>query len=128
MIGESVLKLMKYRFKSMPDAFENSSNDIDEKLFEITLVFFPLPRASSKFVKVPNGATACPVLLGVFKHSVQVKYGHKLCVCVRAPVRKLVRKLVRVRARVRYVFRVLVPCVGPVCWSRVLDLCLFSVP
>ena len=84
MIGESVLKLLKSRFKSMPDAFENSSNNIDEKLFEITLVFFPLPRASSKFVKVPNGATACPVLLGVFKHSVQVKYGNKLCVCARA--------------------------------------------
>ena len=87
MIGESVLKLMKSRFKSMPDAFENRSNNINKKLFETTLVFFPLPRASSKFVKVPNGATACPVLLGVFKHSVQVKYGHKLhvvCVCARA--------------------------------------------
>ena len=116
----------------MLDALKNGLNNMCENCLKSRLFFF---RWHAHFEnswmskKEPLHVQFSSVFSNIpFKSSTVTS-----CVCVRAPVRKLVcapvRKLVRVRVRVRvcYVFRVLVPCVGPVCWSRVLDPCLCSV-
>ena len=64
-ISQTVLEHIKSKSKSMPHALENSSSNMHDKWVEITLDFFPLPRTSSKSVKIEKGATACLVFSGV---------------------------------------------------------------